>query len=191
VYGGDFKVTLSAASAAALEVLNIHGAPLTEAVLDASFNHIDVTHAIQTAPAHNHIRASIQDHLSISSAMEVDISEIELSLAQAIELVWYQSSSDVSLAHFVKGAVTTENFVSFYAFVEVGSGKVLNLVQLNDDEHLSDVTTAAMSSQVSHTVTFAAVPPSPFASPISDASIYCYDQYAKDFNDGEYLLSLA
>lgn len=224
VFGGDFKVTLSAAATNQLVVLNAHGSPLTEDALDANFNDIDVSRVLQTAmpPMSSDIRRTIQTYLTTSRVNveetdAVDVGDIELSATKPVELVWYpmhsttttststsEVSAEVSLAYYVKGSVTTtDRFVSFYAFVDVNSGKVLNLVQLNDEEHLdlTDKTSSSSGAAAAAADTYStsksmksdsesdksvsAVPPSPFASPISDASIYCYDQYLKDYNDGE------
>lgn len=206
VFGGEFKVTLSAATASQRVVLNAHGTPLTAESLDMNFNDIDVAHALQAAHVSSDIRRSIQTYVvssrvAIEDTAVVDADDVELSATHPVELVWYPlhthshthagQSTEVALAHYVKGTVTTAggNFVSFYAFVEVGTESVLKLVQLNDDEHLSGVATSTGAAPDSikgegTSLTSSAVPPSPFASPISDASIYCYDQYMKDYNDG-------
>lgn len=193
-------MTLSAASQN-LEVLNTHGASLTEAALNANFNELDVAGALGTAPSLEDIRFTLLLHLSSTVRGKLYVNDIELPSSRPVELVWYPHGSDeVALAYHVRGVVRIDEFISFYAFVEVGTGRVLSLVQLNDDEHLRDTpasspasTSQALSQGVKRprvlsesggAVSISSVP-SPFFSPISGVEIYCYDQYLKDFNDGE------
>jgi hypothetical protein len=202
VFGGSFKMTLST-TGKTMEVLNTHGTPLTEAALNEDFNGIDVAKALRATPEDRAIRLSLKTYLASSRIIDanedLELDNIELSPSQPVELVWYTLGSDVKLAYHTRGTVATEKVVSFYAFVDVETNNVLKLVQLNDEEHLMDDSIISVPAGVDFSssssdeqralkdssLSVSAISPSPFSSPISDAEIYCYDQYLKDFNDGK------
>ena len=184
VFGGEFKLTLSSSKAASgiseISVLNAHGSPVGDGLLDTNFNGIDVTLFLQRDPKNGDVRRSIFNYFAAAQgdAPAIAPSDIELSNVHPVELIWYPGSKAVSLAYYIKGNIARESLIRFYAFIDADSMKVLKLVTMNEDGHVSKVKASQPAVEVTSTSS------SPFSSPITDADIYCYDQYAKDFNDG-------
>jgi Zn-dependent metalloprotease len=157
VWGGDFRVTTGTHG-----VIHAHGLPLTP-TSSRLLGRYDI-------PA---VQAALVDEKALLLSVEKLIEERYPSYhtqqsaraSEPVELVWHMSGmskskqGDVSLAYYVNGMIA-HPFLSFDAFIDVNTGKVIDFIHKNGE-----------------------IATSPFASPIDDADLFAYDQFLKDYND--------
>lgn len=192
-FGGSFKVILSQDESGTSRVLSVHGMPLTEASLTTNYGDAASLRDAQGVSNQQIEFGSILSQYMISIQSQyirpVNMDDFEFSHSPP-ELVWYLPSSsspekvDAVLSYFVRGiAKLNHEHKPFYAFVSFDTKEVVSFVQMNDDDFFS--ATHEKSFNEKSSVATSPSSSSPFSSPINDANIYCYDQFAKDFNDDE------
>jgi len=193
VFGGDFHMTVGLHGG----VLDAHGLPLQ--LSGDELNSFRVEEVLNTPVDVDKVYRAIEQHVSLRQSLDIKLSG---SRSAPVELVWHMSKmsvgkqGEVSLAYYVNG-VAEESMLTFDAFVDAKSYEVLQFidksgqfkrkenkflpqnVRQNVPQNVPPVSTSVSKSSSRELLNSE----SPFVSPISDASVFVYDQYLKDYND--------
>ena len=157
VWGGDFHVTTGAHG-----VIHAHGLPLTPTSA-RGLHRYDIPTVLEKPVDEDTMLTSVEKYIE-KHFPEYHTRQSPRTV-EPVEVVWHFSGmarskqGTVSLTYYINGIIENP-FFTFDAFIDVNTGAVIDFIHKNGE--------AATS---------------PFASPISDADIYAYDQFLKDYND--------